>query len=123
MSLAYDISGNFKFPAYDGGELVPIPFAASGSYTAQDGGIFTLTGAGSLSVDLGTVAKVKALLIIVGTGTGAAPVDIKLNGSATAFPISPGGLMVLHSPSPVSGITQLDIDYTSDITVQVVALG
>jgi len=123
MSLSYDVSGNFKFPAYDGGELVPIPFTATGTYTAQDGGIFPLTGSGTLAVDLGSVSKIKALLIKVGTGTGAAPVNIKLNGSVTAFPVSPGGFVVIHSPSPVSGITQLEIGHTSDITVQVVALG
>jgi hypothetical protein len=123
MSLAYDISGNFKLPLYDGGDLSPIPFAASGSYTNEAGGVFTLTGSGTEDVDLGTVTKIKALLILVGTGTGAAPVGIKLNGSVTAFPISPAGMVLLHSPSPVSGITQLSIDYTSNITLQIVALG
>lgn len=123
MSLSYDVSGNFKFPAYDGGDLVPIPFAATGNYTAQDGGIFPLTGTGTLAVDLGSVSKIKALFIKVGTGTGAEPVDITLNGADTPFPISPGGFVVIHSPNPATGITQLSIGYTSDITVQVVALG
>ena len=123
MSLAFEILGNFKFPVYDGGDLVPIPFAASGSYTAQDGGILTLTGSGTEVVDLGTVAKAKALLILVGTGVGAAEVGVKLNGQTTATPITPGGGMVLWSPTPDTGISSLSIDYTSDITVQVVTLG
>lgn len=123
MTLAFDVSGNFKHPLYDGGDLVPIPFQSSGSFTTKDGGILTLTGAGTEVVDLGTVTKVKALLILVGTNTNADEVGIKLNGQTTATPISPGGGMVLWSPVPDTGISALSIDYTTDITVQVVALG
>lgn len=123
MALSYDISGTFKYPLVSGGDLESIAFAASGSADVKAAFRLGLTGSGTESVSLGTVAKVKALYISVGTGTGAAPVGIKLNGSATAFPIAPGGGLVLWSPSPVSGITQLDIDYTSDIQVEVVALG
>lgn len=123
MSLAFDISGSFKHSLYDGGDFSPIPFQSSGNYTTRDGGLFTLTGSGTQVVDFGTVAKAKALLILVGTGAGAAEIGVKLNGQTTATPITPGGGMVLWSPTPDTGISSISIDYTSDIVVQVVALG
>jgi hypothetical protein len=123
MSLAFEISGTFKYPLEAGADLSTVTFAQAGSSSNKAAFQFSLTGSGSQSVDLGTIAGVKALLIEVGTGIGAQPVGVKVNGSADAIEISPGGFMVLSSPSPSTGITQLDIDYTSDISVNLVALG
>lgn len=123
MSLSYDISGNFKYPLEAGADLSSISFAASGTVESKAAHKLVLTGSGTQSVSLGSVSKIKALYLSVGTGTGAAPISVKLNGATTAFPIAPGGGLVLWSPSPVSGITSVSFDYTSDIEVDIVALG
>lgn len=123
MSLAFDISGNLKLSLYDGGELQPVPFALTGSFTVRAGGVYTLTGAGTTDVDIGSVSAVKALLILVGTQTGAAEIGVRLNGQTESMPVSPGGGVLIWSPSPSTPISLLRIEHASDITIQVVALG
>jgi hypothetical protein len=122
----YTLSGTLSFPPDTGQPVVALPFSASGNFTSKEEAIFNLTGSGTQSISLGTIpgAGAKAVMIKVDAGTGLSPVTVKVNGSSTGqIEVSPGGFLVLSNPTPTSGITQLDIVYSSNATVRVTVLG
>lgn len=104
----------------------PIVLSVAMQFDSEADFVFKLTGSGIKAVDLGSIADpgIKGLLIKVDTNPTSAPVLVKINGSSTGgIEISPGGGLSYASPNPLAGITQLDIVYTTAVTVRVWALG
>lgn len=133
MSNPFTISGALNFPTGPGVPVVPIPFNLNGQYNSEGGGAPLIfgPGSGSASISLGSVpaAGLKGLLVIFDAvspvpNTTPSPIMLQFNGGSTSGQqeISPGGMYLLGSPSPVAGITALVIVYSSNARVWVYAL-
>ncbi len=125
MPIAFSIAATLNLP---GGPTLPndpIPAQVSSNFDHQSEGRLVLSGSGTKVVDLGTASSpgLKCLLVMVESSNIASPVEIRVNGSSTGgVEVSPGGFMAFGSPSPVTGITQLSIVYSSSVTVRFWAL-
>lgn len=125
MATPFSFSGSLNLPGGPGLPNDPIPISMSSSFDNEASFRFVLTGSGTKSVNLGTIGSpgIKGLLIEVEASATAAPVIVKLNGSATGgAEVSAGGFYAFGSPLPVSGIIQLDLVYTTAVNVRVWAL-
>ena len=122
----FTFSGALNLPGGPGLPNDAIPMVLASNFTAQAEFKLELLSSGTQVVDLGTITTpgVKGLLILVAANTTAAPVEVRINGSSTGgIEISPGGLMAVGSPSPVTGITSISIVYTTTNSVRLWALG
>lgn len=126
MSAPYTLSGNVTFSPDIGAPAAPMSLSGSGQFTSLSDGFLSVTGSGSKSIPLGTIpaAGAKAVLIKVDASATGAPIQVKVNGSVTGtIEVAPGGSLLIHNPSPVTGITSLDITYTSSNLVRFWVLG
>jgi hypothetical protein len=122
MSTAFALQGSLTYPPDDGQPKATRSFSTSGQFDHKAESTYLLTGAGTQSVDLGTMPAVKAALIEVDP-TSDAPVNIRINGGLDSQEISPGGFWAYSNPAPSVGVTELDILHTMDARVQVYLLG
>jgi len=126
MSTPFQLQGTLQLPPDVGLPADPLGFSVSSQFDSLAEFVLTLTGAGTHGVGLGTpsAAGLKGLLVKVDASALASPVKLLINGSVTGgIEVSPGGGVSFGSPSPVVGITQLDIVYTTAVTVRIWALG
>lgn len=116
-------AGQLQLPADASLPPDPIPFNATiSALSQQPNQVLNLSGTGTVAVPFGTVGAPGAKLVAVrydSQGTTAQPVLLKLNGSTVAIELSPGGFILLMSPTPAAGITSLSIDYTADCQLKV----
>jgi len=117
------LQGTLSYPPDVNQQPVAIPFGGSGNYTALLDVRLVMTGPGTEVVPFGTVAGVKVMLIEYEMTTGAAPVQINVNGGTDDIELSPGGSWAYTSPTPVAGITAISIVRTADAVVRVRLLG
>mgnify|MGYP001021195120 FL=1 len=100
------------------------PILEAGAYTAEGGGLFPLTGAGTLVVSLGVIAPagVPCSLLIVSMEEGLEPVTVAYG--AGSFTLTKGGCFVLKQglDNP-QDVQNLSLTYTADATLRVLALG
>lgn len=125
MTTPFTFSGSLQAPPDPGLPADSVPFNLSSQFSASAEFVLSLTGSGSKSVSLGTLGSpgVKGLFIKVDAGSTVAPVLVRLNAAVAGVEVSGGGFLLLGSPSPVSGVTQLDLDYTTSATVRVWVFG
>ena len=97
--------------------------SAAGSSSSASTLCLALTGAGTKTIDFGTVSKAKLLAVHVPREGNTAPISVRLNGSASGVEVSPGGFLCLASPNPASGVTSASIEYTVDSLVYCDILG
>lgn len=119
----FTVEGTLTFPPEDGLQPAPIPFGVAGQFTSLSDVRLALTGSGTKSVDFGTIAKAKALLVEYDADALAAVVNLHVNGGNDDIELAPGGFIMYGNPSPSVGITQLSIDYTSAAAIRVRLLG
>ncbi len=119
------IQGTASFPPDEGQTPVPVQFGYSGQYASVVDSKLNMVGSGTQVVPFGTIASpgAKAVLIEFELAQGAAPIQLKFNGSADSIELSPGGTFLLTSPAPATGITVLSIVHTADATVRVRIFG
>lgn len=124
-ALAFMLTGQLQAPPDEGAAPAAVAFGITGNYQSEEGGRLALSGAGTKVVSFGSVpaAGAKAVLVEFLQTTGAAPVQLRLNGGSEDIELSPGGFFALGSPNPVDGITELSIVYTTDVTLRVKLLG
>lgn len=114
--VPFTFTSTLNFPPIDGQPNVAVPFNITGQYKSREIHDLYFTGAGTLSVPMGTVASPGALLVLVEhvSISGAAPIIVKYNGSSTGGKeLAPGGLDIYFNPAPASGITSIAFDYTA----------
>ena len=121
MSKAFSFSGSLNYPPDTGQPSAARAFSQSGSFDSKVEKELVLTGAGTQTVDFGSVAKAKAILVEV-RADSAAPVSLIFNAGAEQIEVSPGGFVAISSPTPSTGITGLDIVHTDDAKVDVYIL-
>ena len=119
------VQGTVSFPPDEGQSAVPVSFGYSGQYSSVVDSKLSMTGAGTQVVPFGTIGSpgAKAVLLEYEAAQGAAPVQLKFNGSADSIELAPGGTFLLASPAPATGITALSIVRTSDATIRVRLFG
>jgi hypothetical protein len=126
MSTPFTLEGKLLLPPDVGLPPDQLTLSLASQFDSEADFVFQFTGVGSKSIDLGSIASpgIKGLLIKVDPSASASPVIVKVNGSATGgLEIAPGGGLLFGSPNPSAGITQLDITYSTAVTVRVWALG
>lgn len=128
MSTPFSWNGVLNLPPDTGQPIQSIEFGGSAQFDGRATAVLKLTGSGTHSVCFGTVAAgAKGILVEVDAdSTGLlSPVNIQVNGGGAPgqMEVSPGGFWAYFNPSPVAGITSMDIVYTSDATVRVWILG
>jgi hypothetical protein len=125
-SAAFQISGSLAIPPDAGQPNAPLPFSGSGSYSSKVEHILNLVGAATHSLGMGTVISpgAKVVLIEVDASSTAAPINLRWNGGGSSgqMEIAPGGFFAVHNPSPVAGLTALDIVHTTENTVRITVL-
>ena len=122
---------SLTYPPDDGAADVSRSNSVSGTYQHEAGGRFVLTGAGTQTVDFGSISTVGAKVIHievepVAAGGTAAPVNIQFNGAGAPgnIEISQGGHIEIANPVPsAGGILSMDIVHTQDACVTVRILG
>jgi hypothetical protein len=104
-----------------------LPFTATLSVEQKSIQRLLFSGTGSRQIDFGTIGGAGAQLVLVALepGQGVQPITCRYNGggSSGSKEVSPGGFELLVSPSPVAGITSLEIFYTATAAVKVWVLG
>jgi hypothetical protein len=126
MPIPFSLSATLNLPGGPALPNDPISATVSQNFDNQTEYRLSLSGSGTKVLDLGSVGApgAKGLMILVEASSTAAPVEVRLNGSATGgVEVSPGGLMVVGNPSPVSGITAVSLVYTTAVTVRIWLLG
>jgi len=125
----FSVAGTLTFPPDAGAVDSDKSFPLSGSFNAKLVGEIPLTGAGTVSLNLQTLANIPAagckLILLKYDAGAAAPINVQINagGVSGQLEVSAAGFFLLGSPNPTAGITQLDIVHTQDGNVRVWALG
>jgi hypothetical protein len=123
MPTPFSLAASLTYPPDDGQPAAIRDFSGSGNFDSKVEAELDLSGAGTQSVDMGTVANAKVVLIEVAPdSTNLAPVNVNINGGTDNVEISPGGSWLYHNPSPTTGISAIDIVYTDAKKVKVIAL-
>lgn len=127
MSTPFSFTGALNLPGDPTLPPEPIPFNFSSAFDSEVKNRLTLTGSGTKVINFGTIGNsgVKYLAVKVETGQTAAPVQLQFNGGGASgeVEVSPGGFVIVASPSPAAGISALSIIYTANTTVNIWALG
>jgi hypothetical protein len=126
MSTPFSVQAVLQLPPDVGLPPDPVSLLASSQFDSLADYILQLSGSGTHAVGLGTSGSpgLKALLIKVDSGVGAASITTRFNGAVTGgIELSPGGGMLVVSPNPQAGITAVDVLYTASATVRIWALG
>ena len=124
-TLPFSVSLVVNLPADEGQDPTPIQYNYSGTVGSVVRYKLDLVGSDSQTIDFGTVPIVgaKILLLMVDAGQAVAPIMAKVNGETVGEEVAAGGAKLLCSPQPAAGITQLQVDYTTNCTVRVWVLG
>ena len=124
-ALPYTIEVTVQLPPDTGQNLAPVQYQYSGTFNSLAEYKLELTGAGTKSIDFGTMPPAGAKLIFakVEPGVGVAPVGFRINGGTAVEEVAAGGGKFLSSPVPVSGVTSLSVEYTADASVRILVLG
>lgn len=122
MTTPFSFSGSLVYPPDAGQPNATRAFSQSGNFTVKAEFDYDLSGAGSQTVDFGSVADAKAILIEVASDA-AAPVNLRFNGGTDDIEVSAGGFFCLASPAPSTGVTALSIVHTDAAKVNVRILG
>jgi hypothetical protein len=122
------IEATLKTPPVEGQSDCPFPLTFASQYEHLVKNRFTFTGAGSKSVDFGSLSAVgaKAILITVDKDTSPAfaPVTVTINSGTDTWEIDQGGFLMYGSTDPTAaGITAMDITYTSAVKMYVWIFG
>jgi hypothetical protein len=120
--VPFQLSGSLVLPPDTGQPAATVPFGGSGQFIHKQHSRLELTGSGTKVVDFGTIPATgaKGVLVEVEPSATAAPVELQLNGSVTgAVEVSPGGAFAIYNPVPVSGLTDLTVVHTTDVTVNI----
>lgn len=125
MSTPFTASATLSLPPDDGQPIAPVTKAQSLTFDSKDEKVYNLTGSGSQTVDMGSIASpgCKAVLISVDSGASVQPVLAKFNGATQGIEISAGGFLLYANPTPAAGVTALILTYASACKVKVWALG
>ena len=128
MTTPLSIQATLGTPPVEGQPDCPFPVSFAAQYDHLVKNRFTFTGAGSKSVDFGSLAGVgaKAICITVDpdTSLSAQPVLVTVNGGTEPLEISPGGFQLFGSPKPTAaGIISLDIVYATSVKMYVWIFG
>lgn len=122
----YTLNAQVTLPPDDGQPAAIRDLLASGSFTHKVESELVLPTSGTRVVSFGTIPASGAKLVMLEypvTTVADAEINLLINGSVTPFPISPGGGVILSSPTPGgSGITSLSIVHTTTGTVKVTLL-
>lgn len=126
MSTPFGVSGVLSLPASPGLSAEPLPFGMVSQFDSKSSFEYLLpASAGTLSVNFGTMPVEGAKLILVSyeaTDDMPSPITLSLNGG-TSLEVAAGGFLCLGSPSPVAGITSLDVGYSGEGKVRIWLLG
>ena len=119
----FTISVTLQLPP-DGQAATPVQFdfaSSASSYTAYK---LQLVDTGSKTLDLGTLSPLgaKLLFLKVDEGQNVAPVMVRINEETVGEEVSAGGGKLLVSPSPVTGITAITLEWSAATSVSVWAL-
>jgi len=127
MATPLTLSGELQVPPDQGQPNAPIPFSVSTSFDSKVDDELNLSGAGSKVIDFGTIASpgAKIVLIEVDPSATASPIQIRVNGGGASgqTELSPGGFWAYASPTPLAGITALEIIFITNVKVRVRAFG
>lgn len=126
MSTSFVLQATLQLPPDDGLPVASIAASVSSTFDSKADYELKLTGSGTHTLGLGTLGApgLKGLLIAVNPSTTAAPINVRFNAADEGgAEISPGGWLGCASPNPVTGITQVDIVYTTAVTVRIWAVG
>lgn len=125
MTTAFSVAGTLNVPGALGLPADALPFGLSGSYDSKAEYELNFAAAATQVVNFGTLpaAGAKALLVVYEQKTGAPPITLTLNGSATPLELATGGFLMLGSPAPVAGVTALSVVATAACRVRVWLLG
>lgn len=100
-----------------------LPFTATINVEQASVQKLKFTGAGTHTVNFGSIAGTGAKFILVAQDviTGAQPITCTYNTGTVggANEVSPGGFTTIMSPVPVAGITSMEITYTANARVKV----
>src|SRR5579862_4226076 len=115
----FTIAGTLNLPGDVSLPADPIPFGGSSSATSEANTVLNLVGSGTKSIPLGTIGAPGCIGVLIkldpNSTPGAPPVNIKVNSSSSGLlEISPGGCIAIFNPSPVAGITALDVIFTGN---------
>lgn len=129
MPFPYTISATLSYPMDEGLAATEIPTNASGTASHEVKGTLVLVGAGTQSVDFGSIAvggaKVVNVEVDPDPSQAASPVQVQFNGGGVPgqLEISPGGSLLYTSPNPSAGILSMSIVHTNGATVRYRILG
>lgn len=128
MSTPFTLEAKLLLPPDVGLPPDPIALSVATQFDSEADFVLKLTDteAGTFQLPLGTSGApgLKGLFIKVDPGVGAQPVVVRFNNSSTGgLEIAPGGGFAYASPNPATGITRIDIDFATAVTVRVWALG
>lgn len=125
--IPFQLNGILTYPPDDGEPNADHPFSLSSSYDHSAVFKYELAGAGTKTVDFGTIDTTGAKAILVELAADAtAPVMVQVNGGGATgqLELSAGGIFAFASPSPTTnGILSLDLVHTAAATVRVRVLG
>lgn len=119
----FTVQGTLVIPPDEGATPISIPFGLSGSFTSVLDTRLALVGADTTVVPFGSVTNAKLLLVEYEAAQGAAPVNLLVNGGTDDLELSPGGFLLLASPTPQAGWAGLSIVRTTDAVIRVRLLG
>lgn len=127
MAVPFTLQGSLILPPDTGQPNTTIPFALASAFDGDCSYVLNLLGSATKVIDFGSLAApgLKGFLLEVDPSSTAAPINVRVNGGAALgqWEVSPGGFLAYGSPSPVTGITSMDIVYTTNVTVRLWLLG
>lgn len=126
MATPFSITAALNLPGDVGLPADALPVSFSSSFSSKADAVLNITEAGTTSVSFGTVGSpgAKAFFVKMDPSSSAAPVLVKVNESESGgLEVSPGGFILYGNPSPVDGVTSLDIVATTPGVVRIWVLG
>lgn len=128
MSTPFTFNGALALPGTPGLPFDQIPVLLQAAYDSKAEFEYAFpSSSGTQSVNFGLMPSAGAKLVLVvydQLGLTPSPViGVALNGSSPVHEISPGGFLLLASPTPVAGITAMTISYTGVGKVRIWLLG
>jgi len=122
----FSFEGTLTLPSGPNLPGEPIPFLASSTFSSQVEYVLDLPSTGStIAPGFGTMPTdgAKAIALQYDNKTGAAPVNLTVNGGTDKLEVSTGGFLFYHSPTPSDGITAISLTHTTSGTIRVWILG
>lgn len=127
MATNFLLSGALELPPDAGQPVAQVPFSGAGSFQSKAEVELNILGAGSTLVPFGTIGApgAKAVLVEVDSNSSGDPVNLRFNGAGVAgqLELAPGGILAFFNPTPVTGLTAMEIVSTTANRVRVRVLG